>query len=107
MMKTEHEYAFDEMWKEYVKSMEKSENRTSHFIQWKPDMIYDIEPYLRAIVTQARCDMIEKGIDRYKLYEEIKRNAENYVGDMARDPRLRSHGAWMCFINDVCDSLEM
>ncbi len=74
-----------------------TEPDTSYFIPWRLDMIYEIEPELKRIADKVSVSKKEEFYVRLDVYTEIKHDVENLVGWFARDPRLRSVGAWDCF----------
>lgn len=80
---------------------------TSHFIPWRLEMLYQIEPALigiaeRAVAQKRRC--LKR---RCEAYCGAKCQAEHLIGWNARDPRLRSDGAWNCFFNYIVKELRL
>lgn len=80
---------------------------TSHFLPWNIEMIYQVEPSLAEVVLKCRKNAITKDRYEYDVYSEVKEETCDLVGWNARDPRLRSTGAYDCFIHEVIDALEI
>jgi len=80
---------------------------SSHFLPQAVDMLYTMEPELKA-VSQKALRQKRKGFRRrLSAYETAKHEAQNLVGWFARDPRLRSSGAWDCFFDYVLEELRL
>lgn len=84
-----------------------TEPDTSHFLPWTLDMLYQVEPELKEIAAQTVAQK-RRGIHaKLDAYTKAKDDAEELVGWLARDPRLRNEGAWDCFFNYVLDQLNI
>ena len=79
----------------------------SYFLPWNVDMLYQVEPGLKEIANKALAYKGQKFEKRLNAYTNAKEEAERLVGWGARDPRLRSEGAWDCFFNYVWDQLNI
>ena len=77
------------------------------FKPWTLEMIYEVEPELKAIaerfLVSRRC-RFEK---RYKAYCDIKDAAYPLLGWEAQDPRLRHRAAWDCYFKYILDELQI
>ncbi len=80
---------------------------TSYFIPWRLKMVYEVEPELKRIADKAYISGNEEFYERLDIYAGIKHDAESLVGWFARDPRLRSSGAWDCFFHHVLEGLKL
>ncbi len=80
---------------------------TSYFIPWRLKMVYEIEPGLKQIADKASISRNGEFYERLDTYTEIKHEVKNLVGWFARDPRLRSSGAWDCFFHYVLEELKL
>lgn len=80
---------------------------TSHFRPWTLDMIYQVEPELKEIATRAVAQKRQQFYDRLAAYEVAKDAAWELLGWYARDPRLRSAGAWDCFFGYILGELRL
>lgn len=80
---------------------------TSYMLPWRLEMLYEIEPTLKEIAARAAANKRRRFHARIKTYEQAKRAAWKFVGWGARDPRLRSSGAWDCFFNRVLRDLRL
>ncbi len=79
----------------------------SYFLPWKLDMLYQVEPELRQIADKALAHKRQRFYNRIDAYTTAKNEAETLVGWLARDPRLRSSGAWDCFFHHVREELRL
>ncbi len=84
-----------------------SEADESYFLPWKLDILYQVEPELRQIADKALAHKRQGFYKRIDAYTTAKNEAENLVGWFARDPRLRSSGAWDCFFHHVREELKL
>lgn len=80
---------------------------TSYFLSWNPEMLYELEPKLRDIAARTVEQKRKKFYDRIDAYVAAKHAAERLVGWFARDPRLRSSGAWDCYFNQILEELRL
>ena len=88
-----------------VKASDIPEPDTSHFIPWSLEMIYSIEPQLREIAENAVRQKRRRYDAKLRAYCDAKNAADKLLGWDARDPRLRSSGAWDCFFDSILDEL--
>lgn len=79
----------------------------THFIPWRVDMLYEIEPRLAEIAAEAKSQRRSRARDRWRAYGRAKRRAWYLVGWCARDPRLRSCAAWDCYIRHITRALNI
>ncbi len=79
----------------------------SYFLPWRLDMLYQVEPKLRQIADKALAHKRQGFHKRIDAYTTAKNEAEKLVGWFARDPRLRSSGAWDCFFHHVLEGLNL
>lgn len=80
---------------------------TSYMQPWNLEMLYEIEPTLKEIAARAAANKRRRFYARIEAYEQAKNSAWALVGWGARDPRLRSSGAWDCFFNYVLRILRL
>lgn len=80
---------------------------TSHFIPWSLDMLYQIEPDLKEIVSRTLAQKRRRFYDKIDAYTAAKDAAWELVGWYARDPRLRSIGAWDCYFDYIVEELRI
>ncbi len=80
---------------------------TSYFIPWNIEMIYQVEPSLKEIVLKCKEYRKKPVSKRYDFYSDVKEETYKLVGWGARDPRLRSTGAYDYFIDRVIDELHI
>ena len=80
---------------------------TSYFIPWQLDMLYEIEPELENVAKRATWRKHRQFANKLEAYSIAKHEADFLVGWFARDPRLRSQGAWDCFFDYILDELGM
>lgn len=83
------------------------EKDTSYMIPWRLDMLYEIEPKLRKIADGLGLHKRKRFYNRIAVYERVKNDVWELVGWGARDPRLRSSGAWNCYFNFVLRELRL
>lgn len=69
---------------------------TSHFQPWTLDKLHQVEPALAEITARAVAQRRRRYPARLAAYTKAKHEAWELVGWYARDPRLRSQGAWDC-----------
>lgn len=79
----------------------------SYFMPWTLEMLYSVEPRLRRIAERTISQRRRRVYNRLKAYSAAKHAAEKLVGWGARDPRLRSSGAWDCYFNYILDELNL
>ncbi len=79
----------------------------THFIPWRVDMLYEIEPRLAEIAAEAKSQRRSRARDRWRAYGRAKHRAWYLVGWCARDPRLRNSGAWDCYIRHITRALNI
>ncbi len=70
-------------------------------------MLYQVEPELRQIADKALAHKRQGVQKRIDAYTTAKNEAESLVDWFARDPRLRSSGAWDCFFHHVLEELNL
>lgn len=80
---------------------------TCYFLPWSLEMVYGVEPKLEQIARKAARQKRRGFCRRLDAYVTAKHEAEELVGWFARDPRLRSSGAWDCFFNYVLEELKL
>lgn len=82
---------------------------TSYFLPWTLDMLYQVEPELKEIAarTLAPKPKRRKFDAKIDAYNAAKDDAWKLVGWYARDPRLRSQGAWDCYFDYILDELRI
>lgn len=80
---------------------------TSYMKPWCLDMIYEIEPGLKRVVNRAAAHKRRGFYKRLDAYAEAKAATDRLLGWGARDPRLRSSGAWDCFFDHVLEVLRL
>ena len=80
---------------------------TSHFRSWTLWMLYAVEPELEAIAKRTVAQKRRRFEKRHFAYAAAKKAAWNLVGWGARDPRLRSSGAWDCFFRHILEELNI
>lgn len=78
-----------------------------HFIPWRRYMLYEIEPTLQDIAKRALSQKGRPFYARLNAYTEAKHSAEYLLGWYARDPRLRSSGAWDCYFRYILRELDL
>ena len=92
---------------EAKRASEIPEPDTSYFLPWSLGMLYGVEPDLEGIARKASRQKRRGFFRRLDAYVGAKHEAEKLVGWFARDPRLRSSGAWDCFFNHVLEELKL
>lgn len=80
---------------------------TSHFLPWTLDMLCQVEPELKEIAAQTVAQKRRRFYARHDAYEAAKNAAWMLLGWYARDPRLRSSGAWDCYFDYILDQLNI
>lgn len=80
---------------------------TSYFLPWSLGMLYCVEPGLEQIARKVARQKRRGFYRRLDAYVAAKHEAEKLVGWFARDPRLRSSGAWDCFFDYVLKELRI
>lgn len=71
-------------------------------------MLYTVEPELAAIAARAVAKRRRRQYQaRREAYVTAKHEAWQLVGWYARDPRLRSQGAWDCLFRHILDELRI
>ena len=80
---------------------------TGCFLPWSLGMLYGVEPGLEQIARRAVRQKRRDFYRRLDAYVAAKHEAEKLVGWFARDPRLRSSGAWDCFFGYVLEELRL
>lgn len=80
---------------------------TSYFLPWSLDKLYELEPELRDIAVRTVEQRRKRFYDRIDAYVAAKHAAEKLVGWFARDPRLRSSGAWDCYFRPILEELRI
>lgn len=79
----------------------------TYMLPWRLDMLYEIEPKLRKIADGLGLHKRKRFYNRIAVYERVKNDVWELVGWGARDPRLRSSGAWDCYFNFVLRELRL
>lgn len=80
---------------------------TSHFQPWTLDKLHQVEPALEEIAARAVAQNRRQLPARQAAYTDAKKSARRLVGWYARDPRLRSQGAWDCLFRYILDGLRL
>lgn len=80
---------------------------TSYMLPWSLDMIYQVEPELEKIAARTVKQKRRRFYDRLDAYTAAKNDAWELVGWDARDPRLRSQGAWECYFGYILKELNV
>ena len=81
---------------------------TSYFKPWTLEMIYQVEPELKAIAARAVAQRWRRQYQaRQNAYVTAKHEAWQFVGWYARDPRLRCSAAWDCLFRYILDELNI
>lgn len=80
---------------------------TSYMIPWNLDMLYQVDPELKKIAARTVVHKRQQFHDRLNAYTAAKHDAWKLVGWDARDPRLRTQGAWDCFFNYILKELDL
>lgn len=80
---------------------------TSYFTPWNIGMLYEVEPGIRLIIEDCKNERRKEFCYKCKIYSKAKMDSYKLVGWMARDPRLRSTGAYDCFIKALVDALDL
>lgn len=80
---------------------------TSSVKPWALDMLCQVEPELEAIAAKAVGHNRRRCQARLDAYTKAKHEALKLVGWYARDPRLRSTGAWDCFFRYILNELRI
>ena len=80
----------------------------SYMLPWSIEMIYEIEPKLKELAAEAISHKNKRQhADKRAAYIKARNESRKMVGWEARDPRLRSCGAYDCFIRYILDELEI
>lgn len=81
---------------------------TSYFKPWTLDKLYQVESELKEIAARAAAQRRRRQYQaRWSAYVTAKHEAWQLVGWYARDPRLRSSGAWDCLFRYILDQLNI
>ena len=81
---------------------------TGYFKPWSLEMLYEVEPELEIITARAAAQRQRRQYQaRREAYTTAKHEACQLVGWYARDPRLRSQGAWDCLFCYILDALNI
>lgn len=81
---------------------------TSYFQPWTLDKLYQVEPGLATIAAQTVAQRWKRQYQaRRTAYVQSKREAWELIGWYARDPRLRSSGAWDCYFRYILGELRI
>lgn len=81
---------------------------TSYFQPWTLEMLYTVEPKLATIAAKAVAQRRRRQYQaRRDAYVKAKQEAWELIGWYARDPRLRSQGAWDCLFRYILDELNI
>ena len=92
----------------FIRASEIPEPDTSYMLPWSLDMLYEIEPQLKALADEAiSCKRKRKYQVKRDAYVKARNESWELVGWGARDPRLRSSGAYDCFIRHILDELNI
>ena len=70
-------------------------------------MLYEIEPQLKEIADRTVANKRRRFSAKIDAYTNAKNDAYKLVGWSARDPRLRSTGAWDCFFDYILNELNI
>ena len=81
---------------------------TSYMLPWNVEMLYKIEPKLKDLVAYAVSFKRKRNYQvKRDAYVKVRNDSWDLVGWGARDPRLRSSGAYDCFIRYILDELNI
>lgn len=89
-----------------VSGLMRAEFDESYMLPWSVDMLYQIEPELKAIYSKATSKKGHPFQVRLTAYISAKGEAGRLLGFGARDPRLRCSGAWDVFFDKIIDALN-
>lgn len=84
-----------------------SESDTDNSRKWTLGMLYAVEPGLEAIARRTAAQKRRRVEQRHFAYAAAKKAAWKLVGWSARDPRLRSSGAWDCYFQYIVKELRI
>lgn len=90
-----------------IRACDLPEPDTSYFVPWSLEMLYSVEPQLRGIADDATKQKRRRFDAKLEAYSSAKAAADKLIGWGARDPRLRSSGAWDCFFDHILDELDV
>lgn len=80
----------------------------SYMLPWSIEMLYEIEPKLKKLADEALAAKTSKSHDvRRAAYVKARNESFELVGIGARDPRLRSGGAYDCFTEYILERLKL
>lgn len=98
----------EDKWLDYCKPLsEFEEDDNRHFIPWRRGMLYQLEPDLKRIAQAAVRQKWQPFRVRLNAYIRAKQQADQLLGWNARDPRLRSSGAWDCLFRYILNELDL
>lgn len=81
---------------------------TSYMLPWSLDMLYEIEPKLKELADEAVSFKRKRNYQvKRDAYVKARNGSYELVGWGARDPRLRSSGAYDCFTRYILDELNI
>jgi len=90
-----------------MKEIAGMKDNTPNSSPWNRDMLYQLEPRLEKIAARTVMRKRQRFHDRLNAYSDAKRDAWNLVGWGAKDPRLRSSGAWDCYFRYILNELKL
>jgi len=79
----------------------------SYMLPWRMDMLYEIEPKLKKLAEEAISNKGKRYEQKRAAYVKARNAAWELVGWGARDPRLRSSGAYDCFVEYILTELNI
>lgn len=91
----------------FARASDIPETDTSYMLPWSLEMLYEIEPDLMDIAKEAVSQKRRRFYAKHEAYNEAKNAANELLGWGARDPRLRSSGAWDCFFRYILNELNI
>jgi hypothetical protein len=81
---------------------------TSYMLPWSVEMLYEIEPKLKDLAVYAISFKRKRNYQvKRDAYVKARNASWELVGWGARDPRLRSSGAYDCFTRYILDVLNI
>lgn len=80
----------------------------SYMLPWSVEMLYEVEPRLKDLADEALTAKTKRKYDvRHAAYVKARNESYELVGFGARDPRLRSSGAYDCFTEYILEGLRL
>ena len=97
-------YYYDENGKRVVEPLSP---QTEPVSEWDEYMLFTIEPALATIAINAATTRYFSMDTRARIFSSSMKLADKFVGESARDPRLRSQDAWDFFSDYMFDLLGL